>query len=322
MITTPQDLRALLSDLTCATWTLASLGVLFESGLAEKLREPRTVDELAASVTSLPRTRIVTCLGVAAAAGVVLVDGARYRLSEGAMLPPPMQTSIVGDIRSQVMQTHAYLDSARATTPTQGWRHTDPALLQAQGDASTALAAGLKMNLAPQLGDLATRLEQPGARMLDVGTGVAALAVALCRTFPQLSVVGLDIADAPLSLARANVARAGLDARIELRQLPAHELRDESSFDVAWVPVFFLAEADVPRTLEQVRGSLRPGGWTLLPVLNPVGDPRQRAVGALLTELWGGPVVSTAELEGQLSRAGYTNIRTLPGPLGLVVGQR
>ena len=49
---------------------------------------------------------------------------------------------------------------------------------------------GAQANLARQLDDLSARLGRPEARFLDVGTGVGALAVAMCRVFPHLRVVG------------------------------------------------------------------------------------------------------------------------------------
>ena len=63
-----------------------------------------------------------------------------------------------------------------------GWSYTDPVLLQAQGSASAAVA---KLFAAAGLG-------ARHARILDVGTGVAGLAIAFCRTYPESTVVGLD----------------------------------------------------------------------------------------------------------------------------------
>lgn len=322
-ITNPMEFQKLIHELTHASWALAAIGVLFESGLAAELREPRTLDELAAKAPSLPRSRIATTLGVAAAHGVVSVDGERYKLAEGpACMPPPVHNALAGDIRSHVMQPPLFLDSARGTAPTTGWRHTDPRILQAQGDASAQLAGAIKMHIGPQLGDLVARLDQPGARILDVGTGVGALAIAFCRAFPQVSVVGLDVADEPLALARANVARAQLDARIDLRKQAVAQLPETTAFDLAWVPQFFLGDG-LPAALTRVRAALRPGGWVLVPAFGTSTDPKIRAVGNLIAEIWGGITASPAELEAQVVAAGFANVRLLPGPpnLGMIVGQ-
>jgi len=61
-------------------------------------------------------------------------------------------------------------------------------------------------------------------RALDVGTGTALIPIEMCRRAPGLAMVGLDLADHMLALARRNVERAGLTARIELQKIDAKEL--------------------------------------------------------------------------------------------------
>src|SRR3978361_155071 len=68
-----------------------------------------------------------------------------------------------------------------------------------------------------RLPDLGERLQAPGARFLDVGTGTAWLAIGVAQSHPQLHVTGLDIFEPALELARGNVAESGLADRIELR---------------------------------------------------------------------------------------------------------
>src|SRR4051794_28312246 len=53
-----------------------------------------------------------------------------------------------------------------------------------------------------------------GGELLDVGTGPARIAIALCQADPAARVLATDLADAMLELARRNVAAARLDARI------------------------------------------------------------------------------------------------------------
>jgi hypothetical protein len=327
MIATPPEMRELTHELTVSTWTLAAIGALFESDLVDHLREPRSADDLATRCPALAKSHIERTLGVAAAVGVVKVEGGLYQLAPGVvpLSQPPFRTAMQGDIRTHLMQVLAFLDSATAKAPNPGWRHTDRALLQAQGDASAQFAPIFKMQMLAALGDLAARLEQPGARFLDVGVGVASLAIGMCRTFPGVSVVGLDTYDVPLAIARENVTRAGLGERIELRQVAVQDLRDEQAFEAAWLPAFFIPEAVIPEAMARVHASLRPGGWVLLPVSGAGGIDRQRAVAALMTELWGGTSLSHAAHEALLKEAGFSAVKTMAGPPwapALIVGQR
>jgi len=316
MIRNPQEMPALTMQLAMSTWTLAAIGAVLESGLVEHLREARSVDDLAARCPTLSRARIERCLAVAATAGVVASEGGQYRLAEGAMCfsQPPMRASLQGDVRSQLMQALAFLDSSAGKGPSAGWSHSDPTLLQAQGDGSAGIAGPFKTMIAPMLGDLPERLGRPGARFLDVGAGVASLSIAMCRGWPALRVVGLDASETPLAAARQNVERAGLADRIELRRLAVEELRDEESFDLAWLPSMFIPAAALPTGAARVRASLRPGGWVLFPIGGFAGEERARAVFALVNELWGGPVLAVAEAESLLKEAGFSTVRALPGP--------
>ncbi len=83
MITTLPEMRSVTHELAMSVWTFTAIGVLFESGLVEHLREPRSVDELAARCPAFSRSRLERCLAVAAAAGVVTAGEGRYRLAAG-----------------------------------------------------------------------------------------------------------------------------------------------------------------------------------------------------------------------------------------------
>jgi cyclopropane fatty-acyl-phospholipid synthase-like methyltransferase len=157
-------------------------------------------------------------------------------------------------------------------------------------------------------------LERPGAAFLDVGVGVARLAIGMCRAWPELRVVGTDPFEAPLAIARANIEQAGLAGRIELRQAGIEALRDEQAFDLAWLPTVFIPSEVVPRAFERVLASLRTGGWMIVPTVAEVGSDLSRGVWALQIDLWGGPLLSAAELESRAREAGFSAARTIHGP--------
>jgi ubiquinone/menaquinone biosynthesis C-methylase UbiE len=71
---------------------------------------------------------------------------------------------------------------------------------------------------------LAVHGKARGGTILDLGTGTARIPIALCRADENARVLGVDLASAMLSLARRNVAEAGLDARIECQRCDAKRL--------------------------------------------------------------------------------------------------
>lgn len=93
---------------------------------------------------------------------------------------------------------------------------SDEALL-AQGRASAQGAAGFAQFGLPMLTGLREAFAG-GARMPDVGTGVAALAVAYAELFPQLTVVGIDVMPRVLAMAEQTVAQSSVGDRIILRE--------------------------------------------------------------------------------------------------------
>ncbi|MBX3190820.1 MAG: methyltransferase domain-containing protein [Labilithrix sp.] len=324
MFESPEELRAFTSELDQSTWTLAAIGALFESGLAAHLREPRTIEELAARLPALPAGRIRRIVAIAALSGLVSSEGDRHQLAPGAapLAGPPRSIALAGDIRSTLMQAVAFLDDCLSPRASRGWLHTNPAILQAQGDASSALA-GFLGELLPTIDDAGVRLARPGARFLDVGTGVGALAIAMCRVFPALAVVGLDVSDAALAIAKKNVAGASLGERIELRRLPIEDLREESAFDLAWLPSFFIPTT--PVAAARIHAALRPGGHLVLAFGGTSSDPRSNAVWSLIEDLWGGAGAPPEEVPAILLRAGFSSTRAIPGPAwapSLVVARR
>jgi hypothetical protein len=328
MIKTPQEMRATTHELSLSVWTLGTIAYLYESGLADHLREPASINELAARCPTLSASRIERCLALAATVGVVAQEGSRYRLAEGAaaFVQPPMRASLQGDIRGTLLQLLAFMDSATAGPAPSGWTHTNRVILQAQGDASLGLVPMLKGNAIESMGDLASRLERPGAGFLDVGVGVASLAIGMCRAFPQIRVLGVDSYELPLSMARENVARAGLEGRIDLAQRSIETLGEEKAFDLAWLPTFFIAEPALPAATARVHAALRPGGWIAYPTgSNAAGSAQQNGVFGLVNHLWGGPALTVERAESLLKEAGFKSVRTLQGPAwapAMLIGQR
>jgi SAM-dependent methyltransferase len=230
---------------------------------------------------------------------------------------PEELRSVLGGIRTELFLGARLVSGARP--PGAAWSDTDPSVLQAAGDASAGFPAALERSIAPRLAGLPERLAAEGASFLDVGVGVAALAVGMVRRWPSLRVVGVDPWAPSIALARDNVRAAGLADRIELREQGAEVLPDEDRFDLAWVPGVFVPGAALPAVLARVRRALRPGGWLLLAFAGPGADPLADALARLRTALWGGALLAPAEAEGLLARSGLADVKALPGPPGSTV---
>jgi SAM-dependent methyltransferase len=197
------------------------------------------------------------------------------------------------------------------------WDHSDPRILLAQGRLSTLLAPIFQEFVVPSLGsDLQARLEQPRASFLDVGTGVAALAIAMCQLWPDLHVVGIDPWEFVLEVAREQVAAAGLGERIDLRQTAVEALEDLDRHDLAWMPTFFIPETAVERAIERVHAALRPGGYAILGLYVRPEDPVRSALADLRTVRQGGTLCTPRELETLLRTVGFEDVEEVFDPAG------
>jgi release factor glutamine methyltransferase len=87
----------------------------------------------------------------------------------------------------------------------------------------------------------------PGTRVLDLGTGSGAIALALKHERPDLHVSGSDLSEDALALARANAARLGLDV-----EFVRADLLDGIAGE------FEVVLANLPYVAERERGTLAP----------------------------------------------------------------
>ena len=233
-------------------------------------------------------------------------------------------TPLVPEIRHQLRLNSKLL---YAETRSTCWSYPDPQLLSEIGEFSRAHANAITRMAVPALDGLSQRFEAPGAAFLDIGVGVAGTAVALAQQWPALRIVGIDVWQPSLALARENVEKANLGERIELREQGAETLVDDQVFDLAWMPIPFIPERVIPASAERTLRALRSGGWVILPFANLEGmDAASTAFWRLRLATWGGPQWATSDVEKVLRDAGFVEVRTLPrppgGPVSLTVGRR
>ncbi len=288
------SLREIVSRLSLSTSALAALGAALEARVSGGVLDPA----LAPHVD-----------------GVLAALGARESIAAATpaeLLPLLAEARTYALTGAKLLATATAAATATATRAGAGWNHTEAELLQAAGDVSIAFPQLLKSKILPELEGLRERLEAPDAAFLDVGVGVASLSIEMARTWPSLRVVGLDPWGPALARARENLARTGLDSRIELREQAAETLSDVDRFDLAWIPSLFLPEQAVPAIAERVRRALRPGGWLLFAALKPSRDPLTAALASFRTAVFGGLVTTPERVEALLAGLGFVHVRTLP----------
>jgi SAM-dependent methyltransferase len=310
-----------IASLSTPAWTLAALAASIESGLAAALDEPRDAGELAER-TGLPVAVVDALVGVLAA--MELAERIGEHWVAGPELEPAMREPELGrlsdDLRTTLLQSHALFTAARVEPHALGrWRHTDEELLQARGRLSASVIPMLAQVLFPHVPGLLDRLGSEAGAFLDVGAGVAAVSIAMCRQYPAIRAVGLEPASAPLALARRNVAAAGLQDRIELRDRRVEELADEAAVDVGWLPGSFLPAETFALALRTVHRALRPGGLLLTGTLDPTGDDAEAAVTRLRLTLWGGGIVAPDDVVAMVGAAGYVDVTAVPPQSGRLV---
>ncbi len=150
---------------------------------------------------------------------------------------------------------------------------------------------------------LAEELEHP--RILDVGVGSGAIALALKDERPDASVTGVDVSDAALELARENAERLGLD--VELRRAdgaavagegwdvvvanpPYVETLDGAQPELRWEPeVALLGSGEHERLAHAAQARF---------VVFEVGDGQAQEVAQLLERLGCSEVAITVDLAG------------------------
>ena len=93
-------------------------------------------------------------------------------------------------------------------------------------------------------------LELGPRRLLEVGTGSGAVALALARELPDLEIVATDTSGAALELARSNASRLGVEGRV---RFAAGTLSAGERFDLVVANLPYVAEAEWAGLAPEIR---------------------------------------------------------------------
>jgi release factor glutamine methyltransferase len=91
-----------------------------------------------------------------------------------------------------------------------------------------------------------------GRRILEIGTGSGAIAIAIAREIREAAIVATDLSGDALEVARENVARHGLEARIALRQGDLYDPVAGETFDLIVSNPPYVRHLDIPRLQPEI----------------------------------------------------------------------
>jgi release factor glutamine methyltransferase len=247
-------------------------------------------------------------------------DRARLAASPGLEIPPPAARRFAEMVRRRLRREPvAYIVGRR------GFREielsVDPRVLIPRPETE------LLVELA---------VEERPRRVLDVGTGSGAIALAVASELPGCQVTATDTSIAALEVTRANAQRLGLTERVELVEgtLP----RGGAEFDLVLANLPYVAEGDWSSLQPEVReweprGALLAGPDGLDAIraflsllgscfLAPVRDTtRAQREGAVGLEVGEGQAEAVGELLREAGLSGVEARKDLAGIERVVVGR-
>jgi release factor glutamine methyltransferase len=139
---------------------------------------------------------------------------------------------------------------------------------------------------------------QPNLRLVDVGTGSGAIALALASELPSAQIHATDISFDALEVARANAARLELTSRIEFHPADLLQGLPAASFDIVVSNPPYVGDSEeesvqlevrkfeprsavfagptglkvIERLIPQALEGLRPGGWLVFEISGTIAD--------------------------------------------------
>ncbi len=167
-------------------------------------------------------------------------------------------------------------------------------------------------------------------RVLDLGGGSGAYAIAFAQASPELEVEIMDLAPV-LRIARRHIEQAGLGERVRTRVGDLRQPSYGTGYDLVFISAIchMLDPEENRAMLRKAHAALRAGGRVVIQdfILEPDRTaPRHAALFALnmLVNTPGGATYTEAEYRQWLEEAGFhpVNRLHLPGPAGLMVGWR
>jgi ubiquinone/menaquinone biosynthesis C-methylase UbiE len=135
-------------------------------------------------------------------------------------------------------------------------------------------------SISKSFASVAREWEITDGKVLDVGTGTGWLAIEFAKEIPGIEVIGLDLSDVALELARENARESGVSSRVSFEIGDAEDMSFENDmFDLAISSNTLHLVKNPVRMLDELQRVLKPKGVFL------VSDLRRSWLGILSKHL-------------------------------------
>jgi SAM-dependent methyltransferase len=202
----------------------------------------------------------------------------------------------------------------------------DPLILTALKNLTKPDSVAITDHVLPQAADAASRLAA-GGRLLDIGAGAGFHLLHYARRFPEAELIGLELDEPSVALARQAIAEANAGERVSIQHGDANRLEYENWFDVVTMNIA-LHETGGPaehrNVLKRVCRALKPGGTLIVSELPYPDSPeayRENPVYKMLAgvqlheAIVGCGMITQGELRALLDEAQFVNTRAATYPM-------
>lgn len=235
--------------------------------------------------------------------------GARMALGEVADVTDEEQVSL-----ALVMVEMALSEAGELfSNPDRGsnWEISDVAAMHAMGRASKSVFTRIQ-TIAETHPEIRKTFQ---GTFLDVGTGVAGIALEAARVCPDITVDGIDIWEPALELARQNIAESPYADRVSVRNLDVSMLDEDKSYSLAWLPTMFIKRPIVEAALDRIARASVKGAYLVAGVYTRPEDPFLALMVNLRTLRSGGEISDPADIKAMMEARGYVDVGTSTTPV-------